>query len=108
MDLKQALENFGSPQQIAALHLVGVFFKAHLPVGVDLAATVGEERKDARDFAVFRYPSEPDIGRIGKRNQYGHAVASEAQEVKLFKSAPKIASADILDGPNTLVGIDDF
>src|SRR4029450_12279553 len=85
-----------------------VLFEAHLPIGVDCAPAVGKIGKDAGDLAILRHPPQPYIRRVRKRHQHGHAVAPEAQKIKPFERGSEAARADIFDGPNTLVVIDNF
>ena len=108
MNLEQSLENFGGLQQTAALHLLGVFFKPHLPIGVQATGSVGKIGKDTRDLPGFGDPAKTNVGCVGKRDQHRYAVVTESEQIKPLEDGPKGPGADVLDRPNPLVGIHDL
>jgi hypothetical protein len=66
---------------------------------------MGKIGEHVSNLAVFGYSPQAYVGCVGKRHQHRHAVASETQEIESLEIGSKGPGADILDGPNTLVGI---
>src|ERR1035437_8395819 len=104
VQLQQAFENLGGFQQVPALHFIAILLEADLPIGLERTPTDPEVRENSRDLPVFGYPPQPDVGGVGQWHQHRHATA-KSHQVESLDSGAKRTGADILDGPNALVGI---
>ena len=80
-------------------------FESNLPIGAAHANSIGKIRQHARNLPVLGYTAQADVGRVREGHEDGHTVTTEAQKVESLECRSEGSGADILDGPNALVGI---
>src|SRR5262249_9606195 len=82
--------------------------EAIFPIALLAAHAFGQIRDHSGDLAVPRHTAQTEFLHVRERNHNGQAVVCEAEQVESLEMAGKGPSADVLDGRNTVVGVNDL